>query len=105
MMTAKPIDTCAMNADFALRVEVLTASGCAGCQHAKALVKAVLAELADPRIDYHEVNVIEQIDYAVRLRVARVPAIALGGELVFSALPRKSVLRRAIQARLERAAP
>lgn len=91
--------------DVVLRVEVLTASDCAGCQHAKALVKAVLAELADPRIVYGEVNVIERIDYAVSLRVARVPAIALGGELVFAALPCKNELRRAIQTRLGRAAP
>jgi len=94
-----------MTNDFELCVELLTASGCAGCQSAKALVKAVLAELADPRIVYREVNAIEQIDYAVRLHVARVPAIVLGGELVFPALPGKRELRHAIQARLQRAAP
>jgi len=105
MAAGNPDDACATTGDTLLVVEVLTASGCARCQGAKALVKAVVAELADPRIDSREVDVIEQIDHAVKLGVLRVPAIAIGGELVFSAAPSKNQLRRAIQSRLAGASP
>lgn len=84
-----------------LWVEVLTASGCARCQKAKDLVRAVIAELPGAHIHYREINVVDEIDYAVRLGVMSTPAIALGGKLVFPAPPSKAKLRRAILDRLE----
>jgi thiol-disulfide isomerase/thioredoxin len=77
-------------------VEVLTASGCGRCQKTKTLAKAVIAELNDSRVSYREINVVEEIDYAVRLGVMSTPAIALDGELVFAAPPSKAKLRQAI---------
>ncbi len=81
-------------------VEVLTASGCGRCQKAKSLAKEVIAELNDCRVCYREINVVDEIDYAVRLGVMSTPAIALDGELVFPAPPSKARLRRAILERL-----
>lgn len=81
-------------------VEVLTASGCTRCQQAKLLAKAVIAELADPRIQYRELNVVEEIDYAVALGIMSTPAIALDGKLVFPAVPSRAALRQAIKQRL-----
>jgi thioredoxin 1 len=81
-------------------VEVLTASGCGRCQMARTLTKAVIAELNDSRLFYREINVVDEIDYAVRLGVLSTPAIALDGELVFPAPPSKAKLRWAIQDRL-----
>ncbi len=81
-------------------VEVLTASGCGRCQKVKSLAKAVIAELNDSRVHYREINVVEEIDYAVRLGVMSTPAIALDGELVFFAPPSKINLRQAILDRL-----
>lgn len=81
-------------------VEVLTASGCSRCQQAKSLAKEAIAELDNVCIQYREINVIEEIDYAVRLGVLSTPAIALNGELVFPAPPSKAKLRQAILERL-----
>lgn len=81
-------------------VEVLTASGCGRCQKTRALAKEVIAELNDSRVCYREINVVDEIDYAVRLGVLSTPAIALDGKLVFPAPPSKAKLRRAILDRL-----
>ena len=51
-------------------------------------------------IQYREINVVEEIDYAVQLGVLSTPAIALNGKLVFAAPPSKAKLRQAIQQRL-----
>jgi thioredoxin 1 len=77
-------------------VEMLTASGCGRCQKIKTLAKAVIAELNDNRVSYREINVVEEIDYAVSLGVMSTPAIALDGKLVFAAPPSKAKLRQAI---------
>ncbi len=81
-------------------VEVLTASGCGRCQKIKVLAKAVIAELYDDRVHYREINVVDEIDYAVSLGVMSTPAIALNSELVFAAPPSKAKLQQAILARL-----
>lgn len=82
-------------------VEVLTASGCGRCQKARSLAQEAVAELNNARVQYREINVVEEIDYAVQLGVLSTPAIALNGELVFAAPPSKAKLRLAILARLE----
>jgi len=82
-------------------VEVLTASGCGRCQQARTLTRDVITELGDGRVAYREINVVDEIDYAVRLGVLSTPAIALNGELVFAAPPSKGKLRQAILQRLE----
>ncbi|MBL4608834.1 MAG: thioredoxin family protein [Pseudomonadales bacterium] len=81
-------------------VEVLTASGCGRCLKAKSLVKDVIHELNDANIQYREINVVEEIDYAVSLGILSTPAIALNNELVFAALPSKAKLQQAIRERL-----
>lgn len=84
----------------AVAVEVLTGSGCGYCQKAITLVREVIDELGDTRVHCREVNVVEEIDYAVRLGVLSTPAIALNGELVFATPPSRTKLRRAILQRL-----
>ena len=83
-----------------VQVEVLTASGCHRCQKARSLAKETIAELGDKRVQYREVNVVEEIDYAVQLGVLSTPAIAINGELLFQALPARAELRHAILIRL-----
>ena len=83
-------------------VDVLTASVCGRCQKAKSLVKDVIGEFNPEYIRYREINVVEEIDYAVSLGILRTPAIALDYELVFAALPSKAHLRQAICERIGR---
>lgn len=81
-------------------VEVLTASGCARCQRAKEITKAVIAEYPEANIHYYEINVVESIDYAVELGVVSTPAIALNGKLVFTSTPSIKQLCQAIREHL-----
>jgi glutaredoxin len=78
-------------------VEILTASGCGRCAKAKTLIREAITELDDSRIQYREVSMVEEIDYAIRLGVLSTPAIALNGELVFPSPPSKTKLKQAIQ--------
>jgi glutaredoxin len=84
-----------------LMIEVLTASGCSRCQKMKTLVKDIIAEFNDDRIQYREINVVEHLDYAVQLGVMSTPALAFNGILVFPSLPSNVKLRQAIQFKLE----
>ncbi|KRT56653.1 Thioredoxin domain, partial [endosymbiont of Ridgeia piscesae] len=43
------------------------------------------------------VNVLEELDYAVQIGVLATPAIAIDGELVFTALPSEKRLRQTLQ--------
>ncbi len=87
-----------------LKVEVLTASGCAACQHTKDLVRRMVDEHEAGALEYAEVNVVEEIDYAVAIGVLSTPAVAIGGKLAFGGPPSEKKLRRALDAALEQAA-
>lgn len=81
-------------------IEILTACGCRRCQQVKALARDVVAEFDEAQVQYREVDVVEEIDYAVHLGVLGTPAIALDGKLVFAAPPSRAKLREAILTRL-----
>jgi len=76
---------------MAVRVEVFAAPGCAACARARALLKAVAAEFDE--VSWREVDVVQEVDYAVALGVLATPAIAIDGKLVFAALPNARKLR------------
>jgi len=78
-------------------IEVFTSSICSNCQRAGGVVEQLLKESGFETITWREVDVVEEIDHAVTLCVLATPSIAIGGELVFSALPPKQQLRNAIQ--------
>lgn len=83
-----------------LRVEVFSSPGCAKCDHAKALLKAVADEIGGARISWRQVDILREIDYAVELGVMSAPAIAIDGMLVFPSLPRAAKLRAELLHRL-----
>jgi len=74
-------------------VEVFTAPGCAKCGRAKDILRDMVATLPD--IEWREVNILDEMEYAVELGVLSTPAIAIDGELVFTGLPsQKKLLNR-----------
>jgi len=87
-----------------LKVEVFSSPGCGKCGHAKDILKKIAAELGGGCIEWREVNVLDELDYAVRLGVLSTPAIAVNGELVFSALPSVKKLRQTLERRLQQQA-
>lgn len=85
-----------------IKVEVLSSPGCSRCGQAKDVLRKVAEEIGGGRIEWREVNVLDEMDYAVRLGVLSTPAIAVNGELVFTALPSAKKLRQILEAEIRK---
>lgn len=78
-------------------IEVFTSTVCSNCQRASRLVEQLLKEPGFENVTWREVEVVEEIDFAVACGVLATPSIAIGGELIFSASPSIQQLRNAVQ--------
>ena len=85
----------------AIQVEVFSSPGCNRCGQVFDILQTIARDLGAERIDWREVNVLEELDYAVELGVLSMPAIAIDGELVFRSHPSADKLRNALEARLK----
>ncbi len=85
----------------AVQVEVFSSPGCNRCGQVFNLLETISGELGAERIAWREVNVLEELDYAVDLGVLSMPAIAIDGELVFKSHPSAGKLREALETRLQ----
>jgi len=83
-----------------LKVEVFTSPGCSKCAHAGKVLQALVETLGRERIRWREVDILEELDYAVELGVLAAPAIAVDGDLVFTGMPRPAKLRDYLLQRL-----
>lgn len=83
-----------------INVEMFSATGCTQCADARAALKAVVEEFGAERVTWRELDVLEEIDYAVELGVISPPAMAIDGELAFPALPSPERLRAELTKRL-----
>jgi len=85
-----------------LKVEVFSSPGCSKCAYAKDALKRIAAEIGGARITWREVDVLTEMDYAVKLGVLSTPAIAIDGRLVFAAPPSAKKLRAVLEAEMRR---
>lgn len=76
-----------------IKVEVFSSPGCGKCAQAKSVLKTIAEELGQDKITWRDVNILEEMDYAVELGVMSSPAIAIDGRLIFSSLPSAAKLR------------
>jgi len=83
-----------------VKVEVFSSPGCSKCAQAKEVLKTVVKKLGQGEITWREVNILEEIDYAVDLGVMSSPSIAIDGKLVFGFLPSVAKLQAEILRRL-----
>jgi len=83
-----------------IKVEVFSSPGCTKCGHAINILQKIAAEAGQEKIEWREVNIMEELDYAVDLGVLSTPAIAIDGDLVFTGLPGTARLRKALEQRL-----
>ena len=83
-----------------ITIELFSATACNRCGEAKKRLQTMMDELGDDRIQYRELDVLEELDYAVSLGVLTTPAIAIDGELVFTAMPSLKRLRDELQKRI-----
>ncbi len=78
-------------------IQVLSTPGCVGCDDVK---RAVTAALADhPALTWEEIDLVEHPEVAGRYGIMTVPAVVIGGELVFTGVPRRGKLEAALAAR------
>ena len=85
-----------------IKVELFASPGCNRCAHARAKLQRVVEEIGSDQLEWRAVEVLDEIDYAVAIGVLSTPAIAIDGELVFTALPSSTKLRRNLEGRLSR---
>jgi thioredoxin 1 len=83
-----------------IKVEVFSSPGCGKCTQAKTVLKALVADIGQDKITWRDVNILEEMDYAVELGVMSSPAIAIDGKLIFSSLPSAAKLRAALDKQL-----
>jgi glutaredoxin len=69
-----------------MRVELFYTPGCEKCADGKEALRATAEQLV-PALVWRELNVIDELDYAVEVGVLTLPAIAIDGKVVFSSLP------------------
>lgn len=86
---------------MSIKVEVFSSPGCSKCGQAKEVLRKLADEIGGSRVKWREVNVLEELDYAVSLGVLSTPAIAIDGDLTFTGLPSVPKLRSELNRRLE----
>ena len=85
-----------------MKVEVFATPGCSTCAQSREALKAVMESFGQDKVTWREVNVLNEIEYAVALGVVVPPSIAIDGELVFPTLPTATKLKEALIQRLAR---
>jgi len=82
-----------------MKVELFYTPGCDKCADNKDKLRTVATELV-PDLVWRELNVLDELDYAVEVGVITLPSIAIDGEVLFSSLPTCRQLRRELIKRL-----
>ena len=72
--------------------------GCAACEDRQEELRSAARE-AVKDLEWRNVNVLDNIDTAVELGVITLPAIVIDGEVVFTSLPTKAQLCKALTER------
>ncbi len=83
-----------------IKIEVFSSPGCSKCGHAKEMLRKVAEELNVDNITWREVNILDELDYSVKMGVMSTPAIAINDKLVFSGLPSTKKLRSFLENKL-----
>ena len=86
---------------MSVEVEIFSSPGCTKCSHAREVLRRLTEEVEHGRIEWREVNVLNELDYAVSLGVLSTPAIAINGGLVFY----RVAFRKQVAQRTQPAAP
>lgn len=82
-----------------MKVEIFHTPGCSECVAAHAKLKTAAQESVND-LEWRELNVLEDLDYAVELGVLTLPSIAVDGELVFTSMPTVTELREVLIKRI-----
>ncbi|MGE5524180.1 MAG: thioredoxin family protein [Rhodospirillaceae bacterium] len=84
-----------------MKIELIHAAGCEKCRSAAGVLRQVAEEVAGDHLEWRDVNVLDELDYAVSLGVLTLPAVAVNGKIEFSSLPTADELRSVLQRHAE----
>ncbi len=85
---------------MSIQVDIFSSPGCGKCGHAKDVLKKIADKIGANQIEWREVNILDEMDYAVEIGVLSTPSIAINGELVFTSLPSADKLRSELEKQL-----
>ena len=78
-----------------MKVEVFHTPGCPACAAVHSELRTAAQE-AVKELEWHEVNVVDNLDRAVELGVLTLPSIVIDEQLVFTSMPTVVQLREAL---------
>ena len=78
-----------------MKVEMFYTPGCSECIAAHARLRTIAQEAVE-NLEWRELNVLDELDYAVELGVLTLPSIAIDGKLAFTSMPTVAQLRTAL---------
>lgn len=78
-----------------MKVEIFHSPSCGACVVAHEELWTVAREVVK-NLEWHVLNVLDRLDYAVELGVLTLPSIVIDGELVFTSMPTMNQLRAAL---------
>ena len=81
-----------------MKIEIFYTPGCSECAAAHAALRKVAQESVKD-LEWRELNVLDDLDYAVQLGVLTLPSVAVDGELVFTSIPTAAQLREVLRNR------
>ncbi len=84
----------------AITIELFSASTCNRCSEAKKRIQILIDELGDDRVEYRELDVLEELDYAVTMGILTTPSIVINGQLVFVGMPSLKQFNSELKSRL-----
>ncbi|KWK60963.1 thioredoxin family protein [Burkholderia stagnalis] len=87
---------------MSIKIEVFSTPGCSNCDRLSDTLKAVAQAFGEDQVTWRDVNLLDELDYAVELGVLTPPSMAIDGELLFPKLPSVATLREELARRLER---
>ncbi len=85
-----------------LKIEILSSPGCTKCCQGRERLKLLAEEAFPGQPEWRKVNIMRELDYAVKLGVLSTPAIAVDGKPEFTGLPSMHALRDFLESRLLR---
>lgn len=81
-----------------MKIDLFFTPTCERCAANRETLKAAAQDAADA-VEWREVDITENVGYAVELGVLAAPAMAIDGELVFPSLPTEEELRAELRRR------
>jgi len=83
-----------------MQVELFYSPYCPRCRKARAQVRSLTAQWPAERLQFRELDVLQELDRAVTLGVLQTPALAIDGRLIAAPLPSARALERLLRERL-----